>query len=211
MAKTTLLMLLFVPALAWAQPQPEGPAPPPDVPKDAPALSTMEELRKEYERVREELFTSRARAAALGSAVYSSKLRILLKYDSPRFYKITRATVRLDGTNVWEDAAGAVGANDQVRFEGFVAPGKHQLTVVIEAEAKDDTSFASAQTSTFTIDVPARKLVTVRGRAQDGGDMGFAWSRKERGSYKLLLSAEVKSEPLPDGTGAMEPGRARVK
>jgi len=85
------------------------------------------------------------------------------------------------------------------------------VTVILEAEAKDDTSFLSAQTSAFTIDVPTRKLVVIKARAEDAGDMGYAWPRKSKGSYKLLLDAEITTEALPDGTGAKEPGRARVK
>jgi hypothetical protein len=213
MTRAALTILMLLGTAAHAQPAPEGPAPPPgsDVPRDLPAAGSIEELRKEYERVREGLFTSRARAASLGAAVYSSKIRITLKYDSPRFYKVKRATIRLDGANVFEDAAGAVGSNDQTRFEGFVAPGKHQITIVMEAEAKDDTNFTTAQTQAFTIDVPTRKVVVVRAVAEDAGDMGYSWSRKQKGSYKLLLDVSVTTEALPDGTGAKEPGRARVK
>jgi len=209
------LSLALAGGVASAQPVPEGPAPPPgtgaEAPPDTTSAGSIEELRKEYERVREGLFTSRARAAALASAVYSSKVRISLRYDTPRFYKVKRATVRLDGANVFEDEGGTVGANDQIRFDGFVAPGRHQITIVIEAEAKDDTSFVSATTSSFTIDVPTRKVVVVKARAEDGGDMAYAWSRKQRGSYKLLLDVDVKTESLPDGTGAKEPRGARVK
>jgi hypothetical protein len=214
MTKLFALIVILGASTAFAQVTPEGPAPPPgaaEPPKDMPAAGSIEELRKEYERVREGLFTSRARAAALGASVYSSKLRIHLKYDTPRFYKIKRATIRLDGANVFEDSAGAIGQNDSVRFEGFVAPGKHQVTVILEAEAKDDTSFISSSSSSFTIDVPTRKVVVIKARAEDGGDMGYAWPKKQKGSYKLLLDADVNTENLPDAAGAKEPGRARVK
>ena len=213
MTKLAPFLAIALGTTAFAQPVPEGPAPPPGtvVQSDIPAAGSIEELRKEYEKVREGLFTSRARAASLGAAVYSSKVRIQLKYDTPRFYKVKRATIRLDGANVFEDAAGNIGMNDAVRFEGFVAPGKHQVTIVLEAEAKDDTSYTSSTTSQFTIDVPTRKMVVLKGRAEDGGDLAYAWGKKGKGTYKLLLDVDVTSENLPDGTGAKEPGRARVK
>jgi hypothetical protein len=184
-----LLALLALPARAQE---------PPESAAGSGSGSGMDELRKEYDRIREALFASRARAAAVGAAVYSSKLQIYLHYGTPRFQHVSRAAVRLDGASVWDDAQGTVGADDALRFEGFVAPGKHQVTVRLEAEAKDDTSFTSTVENSFVIDVPARRLVVMRAQAVDNGDMGFAWGKKSKGSYKLHLDAEVEAGAIPN-------------
>jgi len=148
----------------------------------------IEDLQKEYERIRASLFTSRARAAAVGSTLYSSKLQVFLRYGTPRFFHVGRALVRLDGAAVYDDAAGAVGADDVMRFEGFVAPGKHQLTVRIDAETKDDATFTSSTESTFTIDVPNHKLLIVRAAAEDAGD------GKSQHRLRLDVDAEARDE-----------------
>ncbi len=184
MRKLLLMLLVLAPA-AMA-----------DEPASAPKL---DDLQKEYERIRASLFTSRARAAAVGSALYSSRLQVFMKYGTPRFFHVGRAVVRLDGAAVFDDATGAVGSDDVMRFDGFIAPGKHQLTFRIDAETKDDTSFTSSTESTVTIDVPAHKLVVVRAGAEDAGDMGYAFAKKGRGAYKLHLDVDAEARNLDAG------------
>lgn len=151
----------------------------------------IDALRQEYLRLRDELFRSRARAAAVASALYSTRLRVHLDHESARFYTITRSTIRLDGANVYDDSEGAIGADRAVRFEGFVAPGSHRIGVRIEATGKDDERFASVVENTFTLEAPAGKDVIVRIRARDTGDIAYAWDKKQRGSYKLQLDVAV--------------------
>jgi hypothetical protein len=162
---------------------------------DEPAPK-LDDLQKEYEKIREGLFTSRARAGAVGAAMYSSKLQIYLKFGTPRFFHVSHATVRLDGAVVYDDAAGAIGTDDLVRYDGFIAPGKHLISVRVDTESKDDTSFSSSSESTFTIDVPQHKLVVLRAQAEDGGDMGSTWTKKGKGGYRLHLDADLSSKDL---------------
>jgi hypothetical protein len=166
-------------------------------PTPAPSPQKVDELQKEYERIRESLFTARARAAAVGAAMYSSKVQIFLKFGTPRFFHVGRGVIRLDGASVYEDAAGAIGNDDLIRFEGFVAPGKHLITVRFDSDSKDDASFSSSTESTFIIDVPQHKLVTLRAQAEDGGDMGSTFPKKGKGSYRLHLDADVETKDMP--------------
>ena len=72
------------------------------------------------------------------------------------------------------------------------APDSH---IRIEAETKDDSSFTTATENTFTIDVPARREVTLRAAAED--DMGYSWGKKKtKGSYKLRLDVGVEGKSL---------------
>lgn len=153
----------------------------------------IDALRQEYLRLRDELFRSRARAATVASALYSTRIRILLDYDSARYYAVTRATVRLDGAGVYDDTSGAIGTDKAPRFEGYVAPGRHQLGVRIEAVGKDDERFTSIIDNTFTIQAPAGKDVIVRVSARDDGDIPYAWEKKQRGSYGLRLDVAVEA------------------
>lgn len=181
-------------------PTPAAPAEgetPADTGEEAPAPDQealdIDALRQEYLRLRDELFRSRARAAAVASALYSTRLRIHLDHESARFYTITRSTVHLDGANVYDDTTGAIGADRAVRFEGFVAPGSHRIGVRIEATGKDDERFATVIDNTFTLEAPAGKDVIVRIRARDAGDLPYAWEKKQRGSYKLALEVAVET------------------
>jgi hypothetical protein len=162
------------------------------------AAPSLDELQREYERIRGELFAARARAAAVSQAVHGAKLQVHLRYTTPRFFQVTRASIRLDGASVFEDLGAAVAADDVLRFDGHVAPGKHQVTVRVDAETKDDPAYTTSTESTFTIDVPARKLVILRARVEDQGDMGYSWGKKSRGSYRIGVDVDVEARALDE-------------
>jgi hypothetical protein len=161
----------------------------------------VDALRKEYLSLRDQLFRSRARAAAVASSLYSTRLRILLDYGSSRFYTVTRATIRLDGAGVYDDAQGAIAADRAPRWDGFVAPGRHMVTVRIEATGKDDQRFTTALETSFSVQAPAGKDVVVKCAAQDEGDIAYQWQRSEEGSYKLRLDVSIASVARAGGPG----------
>jgi hypothetical protein len=161
----------------------------------------LEALRKQYLELRDRLFRSRARAAAVASALYSSKLRVQLDYASARYYAVGRATIRLDGSNIFDDSEGAIAADKATRFEGFVAPGRHQLSIRIEATGKDDGRFTSTTEHTFVIDAPAGHDLIVKATARDDGDIPYQWQRKQRGSYKLRLDVNVEAIKRQEAKG----------
>lgn len=168
-----------------------------EAPADTPAAGSgdidVDALRQEYLKLRDRLFRSRARAAAVASAIYSSRVSVNLDYGSGRFYSIGRATIRLDGANIYDDTAGAIAQNKAPRFDGYIAPGRHVLSFRIEATGKDDERFTSAIENTIVIQAPAGKDLVVTAKAKDGGDIPYNWKKKERGSYKLHLDIDVKS------------------
>jgi len=216
-AGTMLLLLTLVAAPARAQ-TPPPPQPPPggDKPPPPPADDTkpadddelgatpggddgddVDALRQEYLRLRDELFQSRARAAAVSSTLYSSKITIKLAYTAGRFYAVDRASVRLDGASVYDDTEGKITEDDATRFEGWIAPGRHVVAVRVEATGKDDQRFTSATEASFVVEAVAGKDLVITARAKDGGDIPYAWSRGEHGSYQLLISADVKTVARP--------------
>jgi len=181
--------------------EPSAPVPPPaSQPVTAPPTGpSLDELQKEYDKIREQLFAARARAAAVSSAMYSSRVQVFLRYTSPRFFAVARATVRLDGAAVYDDTTGAISTDNVLRYSGFVAPGKHQVSIRVDAETKDDTSYTTSTESTFTIDVPARGEVTLKATAEDSGDMGYSWGKKKKGSYHLRLDVGVEGKNADAG------------
>lgn len=192
-----------VPGAAATPPAPAAPAgtAPADVAVDVDAL------RQEYLALRDQLFRSRARAAAVASSVYSSKLRILLDYGSSRFYTVTRSTIRLDGASVYDDSQGAI-ANDRApRWDGYVAPGRHVVTVRIEAAGKDDQRFTTALESSFAVQAPAGKDLVVKCAARDEGDIAYQWQRSDSGSYRLRLDVTIESANRSGGQGGGTRGK----
>jgi hypothetical protein len=193
------------PAPAQAAPTP---APPPTPTPEAKPVDTsaavtdaaqategadVDSLRQEYLKLRDELFASRARAAAVASALYTTKITVRLGYGTSRFYTVRRAGVRLDGASVFDDTEGKIATDDAVRFEGYIAPGRHVLAFHVEAAGKDDDRFVSTIETSAVVVATAGKDLLVVGSVGDGGDIPYAWKRKEAGSYKLHVDIDAKS------------------
>jgi hypothetical protein len=157
-------------------------------------LVDVDALRQEYLQLRDELFRSRARASTLSSQLYTTKITIRFAFTTGRHYGVNKASIRLDGASVFDDAEGAVANDDAVRFEGFIAPGKHLLTFRIETTGKDDDRFTSAQETQVAVQAVAGKDLVVIAKAKDGGDIAYQWKKGEKGNYGLGIDVSVKTQ-----------------
>ena len=157
----------------------------------------VDTLRQEYLTLRDELFKSRARANAVATQLYSTRIQIKLTYTTARYYNPAKATIRLDGAGVYENAAGAIATDDGIRFEGFIAPGRHTVTFRVEATGKDDDTFTSVTETQIVVKAVAGKDLVVSARAKDSGDIAYEWKKKERGSYGLAIDTAVKTVARP--------------
>jgi hypothetical protein len=110
-----------------------------------------------------------------------------------RYYGVSKASIRLDGATVFEDAAGAIASDDGVRFDGYVAPGRHLVTFHVEATGKDDDSFTSSTEAQITVKAVANKDLVVAAKGKDNGDIAYEWKKSEKGSYGLGIDVSVKS------------------
>jgi len=153
----------------------------------------VDALRQEYLSLRDELFKSRARANAVASQLYSTRIQVKLTYTTARYYNPAKASIRLDGASVYEDASGAIAGDDGVRFDGYVAPGRHLITFHVEATGKDDDSFTSTTESQIVVKAVAGKDLLVAAKARDSGDIAYEWKRSEHGSYGLGIDVAVRT------------------
>jgi hypothetical protein len=186
------------------------PAPPTSPVPEAPSADVdVDSLRQEYLKLRDELFESRARAATVASAVFSTRIQVKLAFTSGRFYGVTRAIVRLDGASVYDDTGGKIANDDAVRFDGWIAPGRHVLTFRVETVGKDDERFTSATEATIVVQAVAGKDLAVIAKASDGGDIAYEWKRKEKGGYRLGIDVDVRT--MARATAAEGKKTARAK
>jgi len=174
----------------------------PDKPPTAGAgdAPDVDSLRQEYLSLRDELFKSRARANAVASQLYSTRIQIKLAYTTGRYYSPAKSSIRLDGASVYEDASGAIAGDDGVRFDGYVAPGRHLITFRVEATGKDDDSFTSTTESQIVVKAVAGKDLLVAAKAKDSGDIAYEWKRTEHGSYGLGIDVAVKTAKTVEAT-----------
>jgi hypothetical protein len=170
-------------------PTPDKEEPPPKEGKDV----DVDSLRQEYLSLRDELFKSRARANAVAGQLYSTRMSIKFTWGSDRHYGVAKASIRVDGATVYEDATGAIGKDDGIRFNGYVAPGRHLVTFHVEATGKDDDSFTSSTESQVVVKAVANKDLVIAAKGHDSGDIAYEWKRSEKGSYGLGIDVSVKS------------------
>jgi len=165
----------------------------------------VDSLRQEYLSLRDELFKSRARANAVASQLYSTRITIKFNWSSGRYYGVSKASVRLDGATVYEDNGGGIAADDGVRFDGYVAPGRHLVTFHVEATGKDDDTFTSSTESQAVVKAVAQKDLVVAAKAHDSGDIAYEWKKSEHGNYGLGIDVSVKTAKPVAGEAAPAP------
>ena len=176
-----------------------------DKPAEEPAAANepdVDSLRQEYLALRDELYKSRARANAVASQLYSTRVSIKLTWTSGRYYGVSKSSIRLDGTTVFEDDKGAIGGDDGVRFDGYIAPGKHLVTFHIEAAGKDDDAFTESTEAQVAVQAVANKDLVIAAKAHDSGDIAYAWKRDQHGNYGLGVDVAVKTLARVEDKGA---------
>lgn len=185
---------------------PAASVPPPAAPaeKEEPEAKDVDvdSLRQEYLSLRDELYKSRARANAVASALYSTRITIKFTWGSARYYGVSKASIRLDGATVFEDASGAIATDDGVRFDGYVAPGRHLITFHVDATGKDDDSFTSSTEAQIVVKAVAQKDLVVSAKGKDSGDIAYEWKKSEHGSYGLGIDVGVKTVASSSGAPA---------
>ena len=165
----------------------------------------VDSLRQEYLSLRDELFKSRARANAVASQLYSTRITIKFNWSSGRYYGVSKASVRLDGATVYEDNGGGIAADDGVRFDGYVAPGRHLVTFHVEATGKDGDTFTSSTESQVVVKAVAQKDLVVAAKAHDSGDIAYEWKKSEHGNFGLGIDVSVKTAKPVAGEAAPAP------
>jgi hypothetical protein len=94
---------------------------------------------------------------------------------------------------VFEDAGGAIANDDGVRFDGYVAPGRHLVTFHVDATGKDDDSFTSSTESQIVVKAVPNKDLVISAKGHDSGDIAYEWKRSEKGNYGLGIDVSVKT------------------
>lgn len=162
-------------AAATAGAQPESAEQQTSPPVPAPSLD-LAKLRTEYDRLRDELFRSRARAELVEEGIYASRLGASLRWKGAPDFILRRAEIRLDGNAIWDSGEKPLVDEFIKVSERPAKPGPHTLTVRIEVrpgkkgeKEKADLGYESEQT--FVINVPDGLRTNVAITGDDDGDL----------------------------------------
>ncbi len=158
-------------------------------PVPAPTVD-LAKLRAEYDRLRDELFRSRARAELVEEGIYASKLAATLRWKGAPDFILRRAEIRLDGNSIWDSGEKPL-VDELIKIsERPTKPGPHTLTVRIEVRPgkkgeKEHADLGYESEQTFVVNVPEDLRTNVKITGDDDGDLP---------GYEPEIEIEVESE-----------------
>jgi hypothetical protein len=144
-------------------------------PVPAPAFD-LTKLRAEYDRLRDELFRSRARAELVEEGIYASKLSATLRWKGAPDFVLRRAEIRLDGNSIWDSGEKPL-VDELIKVsERPAKPGPHTLTVRLEVRPgkkgeKEHADLGYESEQTFVVNVAEGRRTAVEITADDDGDL----------------------------------------
>lgn len=168
---------------------PAKPSAPPAA--SAPAGSIdVAKLRAEYDRLRDALFRSRARAELVEEGVYASKLGARIRWKGAPDFIMRRAEVLLDGNSIWDSGEKPM-VDEMIKVsERPIKPGTHSLAVRLEIRPgkkseKEHEGLGYELEHTFVVNIPDGKRTTIDITADDDGDLP---------EYEPEIEIEIESE-----------------
>jgi hypothetical protein len=159
----------------------------------APKPSTSVKPAASYDALMAEIAALRTRVAAVGNAVWKSRLAVTFRARGSHA-KLASVRLLLDGAQVWAAPSGFAAEDDTPVFEGGVAPGAHAVTWEIERRDDRDETFRTIDKTTATVVVPAGKTLALEARVEDDSSMGGDFPGDQKGTYSLRLEMKAKAK-----------------
>ncbi len=153
-------------------------------------------LEGEFGSVLDELIQARTRAAVLTKALFRTPITVHLirRAGSQR---LSHITLRLDGVPVHDsDGAALATTGDAVLFEGFAAPGMHELALEITEEAQENAAYRYVRSERFRLEVKKDTHTQVELLVKDSSNMAEKLPRKNKGSYDVRTLLRVRAEKV---------------
>jgi type IV secretory pathway VirB10-like protein len=180
---------------------PPAPAPPPKEeppPKPDKVSIDLEALSNEYHQLRDELFRSRAKAEMVGKSLYKTRLVATFQYRAQRAWPLKKVTLKLDDQPV-ADQDSPNASDDPIKiFEGFVAPGRHRLSLRVECGATGDPNQSYTAEGAFVVETVDGKQARVKLSVDETGDGPQALAKNKSGSFDVRVRGDVATLKLDE-------------
>lgn len=174
-----------------AEPEPVAPPAPESTPP--PDLSP---LRSELATLMDELVQTRARVAVLGRQLFETKVRVRVENRADDAVLAT-FSLRLDGAPVFV-MSDRLGDDGVTVFEGFAAPGPHELTVEAEQRTRANADYRYLQSDRYRFEVVQGQMTDVVIILDDDSDIGEDFADDGEGEYDVRTRVRVATRALED-------------
>ena len=182
---------------APAPPAEPEPAPAPEAEQPGGQKAELDALRQELSAVMDELVQARATVSMLGKALFKTRVRVMLEDEAMPDQTVTRVAIYLDGAPIFRGDGSSIPSDPaHPVFEGFAAPGEHELTLELEHRARDDEAYRYSVRNTFRFEVVREHRTDLRLVLDDDSDMADDFADDREGEYDVESRLEVVAEPL---------------
>ncbi len=184
------------PVEATPEPSPE-PTTEPDL---GPELPDLGPLRADFASLMDELVQARSRIAVLGAQLFQTKVVVRVE-NRASDQVLSRLTIRIDGAPVFRTDTDP-GRDGREVFEGFAAPGPHDLTVELEQRARANESYRYTQTDRYRFLVTESKLTEITLVLDDDSDIAEDFEDDGEGEYDVRTRLRIATRELRTGAAA---------
>jgi hypothetical protein len=172
------------------KPSPLNPAP-----NETPSGAALDAgAPTDYEKLLADIAALRARVAAVGDALYKSRIAISVETDGDAM-KISRLSVSIDDGVVFAPPSFS-GSDAVLVYDHAVAPGRHAVTIEVERKDAKDDSFRTAQRSRFNVEVPRDHKLELRVTIADDSTMGADFPADRSGRYDARIRVKAAAKPV---------------
>lgn len=175
-----------------AAPEPEPELEPEPEPEEE--TTDLGPLRAELASLMDELVQTRSRIAVLGEHLFQTKVRIRVE-NRAGDQVLSNFALRLDGAPVFQ-ADGDVGEDGRQAFEGFAAPGPHEVTIEAEQRARADDEYRYVQRDRYRFQVVQGKLTEIVITLDDHSDVAEDFADDGEGEYDVRTRVRIATREL---------------
>ena len=134
---------------------------PPSPPSPSTSPSDLDRLRADHAALKDALYRSRARRDTLETALLSTQILPILKWEGGGRYLLKQAELRLDGVRIWDAGQTPPGDRPVALAPRGLPPGTHVLGVRVEVRLRDNPKLGYISEQSFSLALPEGKKTTV--------------------------------------------------
>ncbi len=186
------------PEVAVDQPA-ETPEAPPAMAETVPSADAppdLTPLRDELAALMDEPVQTRARVAVLGRLLFETKVRIRVQNRAGDSF-LEALSLRLDGAPVFV-MEGRIDEEGSQVFEGFAAPGPHEITVESEQRARANSDYRYLQSDRYRFEVLQGQLTDIVIILDEDSDIAEDFEDDGEGEYDVRTRVRVATRALED-------------
>ena len=163
------------------------------------AAPDLTPLRAEYTSLVDDIVQLRSRVAVVGQQLFRTKVRVTVHNRAGDGQTLERVVMSLDGASIFRGDAAAVGGDDGRKvFEGFAAPGPHQVTVEVEQRSRANDAYRYTIRDTYRFEVLRDRVTEVTVVLDDDSEIAEDFPDDGEGEYDVRTRVRVATRELED-------------